>query len=237
MTKERCSYCGKGHWRPDCPKLAKDVADFEAKRVRVPKRFAAAYARSKLDLGLYGRVELRLQSTPIVARPRKLRARWRTETDQNITAFYGVDEYSELTETQASMKQVNINKSKLLAILTANKAEHKDIFLAAQKKFREVAIKMLDASLKAARTGRPFQLSAFTELVEPQDHTAEYDRAIRMLEMSEDAVITVTDREFQNFVEDRWEWSRDWAFSNMKYVGNQNSRFYGKLSSLANDRP
>jgi hypothetical protein len=116
------------------------------------------------------------------------------------------------------MNQVKVKKDELLKILRKNRAEHRDIFLKAQEKYREVAIKELDAQLKAARSGKPFVLAKIVRLVQPQDYTAQYDRAIQMLEMSVDDTIIITASEFANFVQDIWNWSRDWAVSNSSYV-------------------
>lgn len=127
------------------------------------------------------------------------------------------------------MKQVRVKKDDLLAILKKNKAEHKAIFEKAQEKFREVAIKELDRMLKVAREGQPFVLERFARLVQPKNYTGEYDRAIKMLEMSVDDTIEITSQEFQNFVQDIWNWSRDWALSNSGYVKS------GKFAGLLDD--
>lgn len=201
---ERCSYCGqRGHWRPDCPEIANLIAR----------------ARSFVYIDLV--------STPVEARVYKLKSRWSVEPEQDLEAFYAAE------DDLPAMKQVRIKKDKLLAILQKNRAEHRAIFLEAQKAFRAVAIKRLDAQLKAARTGRPFELANLVSLVAPEDHTAEYDRSIQMLEMSVDTEITVDEREFTNYVQDVWNWSRDWAGSNLRYT-SKNSRFYGKIAALAN---
>jgi len=125
------------------------------------------------------------------------------------------------------MKQVRVKKDDLLGILKKNKAEHREIFLKAQEKFREVAIKELDRMLKAAREGQPFVLERIARLIQPKDYTGEYDRAIKMLEMSVDETIEITSAEFQNFVQDIWNWSRDWALSNSGYV--KSGKFAGLL--------
>lgn len=200
---ERCSYCGqRGHWRPDCPEIAKLIAR----------------ARSFVYIDLV--------STPVEARVYKLKSRWSVEPEQDLEAFYAAE------DDLPDMKQVRIKKDKLLAILQKNRAEHRAIFLEAQKAFRAVAIKGLDAQLKAARTGRPFELANLVSLVAPEDHTKEYDRSIQMLEMSVDTEITVDEREFTNYVQDVWNWSREWAGSNLRYT-SKNSRFYGKIAALA----
>jgi len=211
-VSNRCSYCGKrGHWRPDCPEIA-----------RLMRRPPNVY--------------IDLVSTPIVARPRKLKARWRVEEHQDINAFYDINAEDQLVDVleRNTMKQVRVDKAKLLAILKKNRAEHRSVFLEAQKTFRVVAIKALDAQLKAARTNKPFELGRLVALTAPEDHTADYDRSIQMLEMSVDEHIMVDEREFQNYVQDIWNWSRDWATSNMRYV-NKNSRYYGKLSALSSE--
>lgn len=172
-----------------------------------------------------------LVSSPVVARTRKLKARWRMEHEQDLEAFYCIDSHDELTN---GMKQIRVEKVKLLEILKKNRSEHRGIFIEAQKKFRQVAIKALDAQLKAARSGKPFVLTNLAVLEAPQDHTADYDRSIQMLEMSVDDSITVDEREFQNYVQDIWQWSREWAVSNMRYV-SRNTRGYGKMAALANE--
>jgi hypothetical protein len=130
------------------------------------------------------------------------------------------------------MRQIKVNKAKLLGIIRKNRDDHREVFLEAQKTFRTAVIEALDAQLKAARSQQPVNLQQLVTLQAPQDHTADYDRSIQMLEMSVDKQIVISEQEFQNYVQDIWEWSRNWAVSNMRYV-NQNSRGYGKLSALA----
>ena len=48
------------------------------------------------------------------------------------------------------MRQVTMDKASLLAIVKKNRDDHREIFLAAQKKYRQKAIEVLDAQLKLA---------------------------------------------------------------------------------------
>ena len=207
---ERCTYCGqRGHWRPDCPEIR-----------RLRERPPVVY--------------IDLVSSPVIARTRKLKARWRVEHEQTVEAFHSIEAEALLVDATTVMKQVRVYKAKLLLILKKNRSEHREVFLQAQKTFRVVAIKALDAQLKAARKGRPFELANLVRLTAPEDHTADYDRSIQMLDMSVETEIVISEQEFQNYVQDIWNWSREWAGSNMRYV-SKNSRYYGKLSALSNE--
>lgn len=177
---------------------------------------------------------LRLTSAPIVARTRKLTARWTADIKQDLYAFHSLEagDYLEEMLTPTCMRQIKVNKTKLIKILKDNREEHRGLFLEAQKAFRQVAINALDEQLKAARDGKPFQLQVLVSLQAPQDHTKDYDRCIAMLEMSVEKEVIVSDQEFQNFVQDTWSWSRNWALSNQSYVSS-GSKYYGKLSAMA----
>jgi hypothetical protein len=130
------------------------------------------------------------------------------------------------------MQEVRLKKGRLLEIIGKNRAEHHAIFLEAQKKYREVAIKMLDRQLAAAREGKPFMLHEIVSLVQPVDHTADYDRAIQMLELSVDDVITLNRGDFANLVQDQWQWTQQWANSNSRYVDNPKLRMLQGLQGL-----
>lgn len=129
-------------------------------------------------------------------------------------------EASQATNTTITifMRETRIAKKKLIGVVKKNKAEHRDIFLKAQEAFRETVIKLLDEALAAAREKKQIPLIRIARLVQPQDHTVDYDRALLMLEMSEDDTITIDEHTFRNLVLDEWEWSRAWAVSNSTYT-------------------
>ncbi len=116
------------------------------------------------------------------------------------------------------MKNVTVEKAELVRILQKNRKEHRDIFLAAQKRYREKAIQVLDEQLNLARKGDPFVLARITSLIAPVDYTREYDRAIAMLNMEVNKQVTLDRQDFCKFVQDDWEWSRQWATSNAHYT-------------------
>jgi ATP-dependent 26S proteasome regulatory subunit len=52
---------------------------------------------------------------------------------------------------------------------------------------------------------------------EPQSFVGSYDTAIRMMEMSVDEVIELSQGEFSQYVEDKWSWHQTFASTTMLY--------------------
>lgn len=124
------------------------------------------------------------------------------------------------------MQTVRIEKSKLLEIIKKNRDEHRDIFIEAQKNFRADVIAKLDAALAEARDGK--NIPQFIQFAAPSDHTKDYDNVIRMIELSEDSILTLTAIEFRSYVMDEWSWTHAWAASNSRYSNNP------KLAAFSN---
>lgn len=113
------------------------------------------------------------------------------------------------------MNEIKVNKTELLAALTKNRTEHREIFLEAQENYRKAVIAELERSLADARAGR--QIRVNITLVSPVDQTKDYDRAIRMLHMSMDNIIELDQQEFSSYVLDDWSWKRQFTASNINY--------------------
>jgi hypothetical protein len=111
--------------------------------------------------------------------------------------------------------QTNIKKEELLAILRQNREGHRATFLAAQEGYRTRVIAELDRRLADARAGR--QIDLHIRLPEPEDHTADYDREIRMLELETGNIVVLSMREFDQLVMDNWGWSEDFAMTSSIY--------------------
>jgi tRNA A37 N6-isopentenylltransferase MiaA len=117
------------------------------------------------------------------------------------------------------MSNVTCKKVEILAALRKNRDAHRDIFLAAQNGYRKEVIAELEKSLKDAREGRNVQTTI--ELEAPEDHTKDYDRIIRMLEMSVKDEIEVSELQFQQYVLDDWTWKFHFASNSARYVGRR----------------
>lgn len=114
------------------------------------------------------------------------------------------------------MRSVKIEKNELLSTLITNRDSHREEFLVALEAYRLEAIEVLEEAIEEAKAGKRVMTS--TELIEPMDMTKEYDRVIKMLKMSVDTQIELSNSEFQNYVMDDWSWSRDVSVSNSAYT-------------------
>ena len=122
------------------------------------------------------------------------------------------------------METVKVKCDRLLTILKDNRKEHREIFVEAVDGYRKAAIKALDARLDEVKKG--LKLSLSFRLEEPQDMTKQYDLIIKMLEMSIDTEIELTQKEFANYVQDDWSWMGQFLASNSGY----SQRAAGKLT-------
>jgi len=103
------------------------------------------------------------------------------------------------------MEDIQVSKSDLLRKLKANRWAHQDLFLRAQRGYREAVIKELERILEDARAGH--EIIKHVSFPEPVDHTAVYDRVIAMLEWSVDETIYLSEKNYYRYVMDEWEWS------------------------------
>jgi hypothetical protein len=104
------------------------------------------------------------------------------------------------------MNTVKVKREDLLTKVRANRDAHRDLFLKAQANYRKLIIQELDRMLADAKAGRKIRRSI--DLVQPRDHTGDYDRTIMMLEMSVDDTIILDANEFDQYVRDVWAWTQ-----------------------------
>ena len=116
----------------------------------------------------------------------------------------------------SDMRQMKMKRDKLLAALCENRDEHRAKFLEAQSGYREAVIEELDRMLADARAGNAIKRAV--SWPEPQDHTADYDHAIRMLQFCVDEEIDISAEDFERLVMDEWGWKAQWTQTTANYV-------------------
>ena len=119
------------------------------------------------------------------------------------------------------MQKVNVKKTELLETLRVNCDHHREEFLVALECYRLEAIEVLEEAIDDAKKGK--RIMTATHLTEPMDMTREYKKVIKMLEMSVDEEIELTNTEFQNYVCDDWSWSGAASLSNSAYTAKWSS--------------
>jgi hypothetical protein len=116
------------------------------------------------------------------------------------------------------MQQIKVNKADLIAKITANREEHRTIFLTAQEIYRQRVIDLLDRRLADAREGRPIILSF--GLPEPVDYTGDYDAALDALAWEVADEVTLDEDTFRRLVRNEWSWARHFAANSSSYLAD-----------------
>lgn len=114
------------------------------------------------------------------------------------------------------MRKVTINQNELLVILRVNRDIHEADYKDAYAGYLETCVEALEEMLKEFKDGER-ETVQWTEFP-PQSQVKDYDRVIRMLELSVDNEIELTADEFANFVQDDWHWKDNWTITNSNYI-------------------
>lgn len=114
------------------------------------------------------------------------------------------------------MKEVTINKDELRKRVEKNLSEHRDTYERAFEGYAKAAIRFFEVELDRARAGRQFN-TFFGEPM-PQDHTADYEAVLDMIDMEVSNEITLTSGEFRQYVRDDWGWKKDFIATSSNYL-------------------
>lgn len=114
------------------------------------------------------------------------------------------------------MREVTVAKESLLKTLITNKKEHESIYEDAVKGYRSECIECLTKALEAVKAGDDINL--YFGLSEPVNYSDHYDLAIKMLNMSLDKDITLSQHEFQQYILDDWDWKGKFLMDNSAYT-------------------
>lgn len=124
---------------------------------------------------------------------------------------------------------VRVKRETVLERLRANRDAHRSLFEEAIEGWHKEVLRVLDEQMKRAKANKRHVPQVY--LPQPQDHTAEYDQAIEMLEMSLDDELELTAREFAQYVRDDWQWRNDFITSSASYASAASVENYANRSS------
>lgn len=111
--------------------------------------------------------------------------------------------------------EIKAKREDVLAKLRENREQHAKIVVEARAGYIEKAKRELTARLDEANSNKVVSLQFGLRL--PVDHTNVYDVAIRMLEMHQEGVITLSAEQVRNLIMDEWEWTEEFLGSNSVY--------------------
>lgn len=116
------------------------------------------------------------------------------------------------------MRSVKIEKKKLLGIVRENKEKHINDFNESVADFKALAIKITNTNLELVNSGDLAKISKVKVIPQaPVSHEKEYDRAIRMLELSVEDTIELEEDIFNQLVLDEWTWKNAFTASSALY--------------------
>ena len=114
------------------------------------------------------------------------------------------------------MELITVIKTELVEKLKANRETHRALFLAAQERYRDAMIKELDQALEEARNGGTIRRSFAMPV--PEDHTADFDTAIEMLQWDLGKTVQLSYHDFQQYVQNQWGWRASFAANTESYL-------------------
>lgn len=116
------------------------------------------------------------------------------------------------------MRDVKMNKSELLKIVLENKEKHIKEYLESVEDYKKGAVKLANEHVELAATGDLAKIAKIKSMPgAPTSYEKEYDRAIRMLELSVEDIIEIEEHVFNQLVLDEWTWKQNFVASASLY--------------------
>lgn len=113
------------------------------------------------------------------------------------------------------MKTVRVRADEIREIVQRNREQHEKIFREAIDGYRKECEKLLQEHIESLRDGKIRKVAI--ALPFPENHMRDYDRVIKMLELSTEKEIELSESDFASYVMDDWEWKWQFIRANMPY--------------------
>lgn len=125
----------------------------------------------------------------------------------------------------ADLKNPRVKKGLLIESLRKNKDTHRATFEKALDDYKVAVVAELEERLEDARKGKRLNQTFF--LQQPEDHTRDYERVIKQLEMDVDDEVDLSEQEFAAYVMDQWSWTQQFT---------QTSQMYNTMANAPRER-
>jgi hypothetical protein len=136
-----------------------------------------------------------------------------------------------MNKADTSIKEVKVNREKLLATLKENLGTHKADFETAIAGYRQAKDEKLAQLAVATRVANENSTSetrkavheAYTEFAHmevPQDHSESYELAIEIMSWETETEVKLSINDFQCYVRDKWNWKDRFRASVANYANH-----------------
>lgn len=113
------------------------------------------------------------------------------------------------------MDNITVNKATLINILKTNLEQHKADYKEALITYRAAVVVKARELAELADTDKEFNTNL--NLTAPQDYSKEYTRLIGMLEMDIGTEVELDAHEYQQYIQDEWNWKYGASMLNSSY--------------------
>lgn len=113
------------------------------------------------------------------------------------------------------MNPIKVDVTELRDKVATNRTAHRAIFEEAVEGYKKRSLAILEEHIAEVKSGRMTRIAV--SLPYPEDHTADYDRVLAMLDMSLENSIEIDETTFSSYVMDDWQWKRQFLTSNSAY--------------------
>lgn len=139
-----------------------------------------------------------------------------------------------MNRADTNIKEVKVNRKKLLETLQTNLTSHKAAFEDALAGYYEQKNQKLAALAKATaaadanstddtRRAVHHAYHEFSSLPKPQDHSESYELAIEIMTWEEENEVKLSINDFQCYVRDKWNWKDQFRASVLNYANHSHS--------------
>ncbi len=118
------------------------------------------------------------------------------------------------------MRIVRVDREELKKVLAENLEKHNAEYLVTASAYAAASVTCMEHAIANLKKGRMVDLSqALSGLNRPVSYRLDYERVIKMVEMSQDTVIELTETEFSQYVMDQWAWKDSYRGLTSSYAG------------------
>ena len=112
--------------------------------------------------------------------------------------------------------QCRVTVASILEALQKNRKRHIKNFKLAVEVYKREAEKLLNKMLRSIQGGK--RISHTISLLAPVNYASEYDRMIRMFEITLDKKVVLTETQYNMIFGDLWHWQATFYSNTMRYL-------------------